>query len=199
LVDLKKEFIQSYVVIWSKNYEASSNATRYMTKLSGGNQEVLIFKPTSIKEIELETFIQVPTVYDNMFKKFVDDNVFGWISEIGKDYLITKSTDWLDKSKLHEHVDANFVVYYLIDENNKEIYIGSAKRLGDRVKENRKEIPGWNKFKYEIIHPDYHSLLHRIEFHSIRAFASFLKNNGNVSYHPISEYKLVNKNWPRRG
>ncbi len=199
ILDLKKEFIQSYVVIWSKAYEASSQNKRYMTKLLGGNQEVMIFKPINISEVELETFIKIPTAYDNMFKKFIEENVFGWLSKVGKDYLITKSTDWLDITELNKHLDASFVVYYLIDEEHKEIYIGSAKRLGDRVKENRKEIPGWKKFKYEIIHPDYHSLLQRIEFHAIRAFASFLMNNGNVPYYHISEFKLVNKKWPKIG
>ena len=86
----------------------------------------------------------------------------------------------------------------MIDTDNKEIYIGSAKRLGDRVVEGRKEIPGWNRFKYELIHPQYHHLLRRIEHHSIRAFASFLENRANEPFHKISSYTLVNKAWSKR-
>ena len=103
-----------------------------------------------------------------------------------------------DKEELKKHEDASYVVYYLIDEMDKQIYIGSAKRLGDRVKLNRPEIPGWTKFKYEILHPNYHQLLKRVEFHAIRAFASFFKNLGHVQAYPVSEYTLVNKNWPKR-
>ncbi len=146
----------------------------------------------------METFIKVPTPYDNLFKRLIDENVFGWLAEKNDEYLITKSTTWFDIKDLKKHEDANHVVYYLIDEVNKKIYIGSAKRLGDRVKTNRVEIPGWNKFKYEIIHPNYHHLLKRVEFHAIRAFASFFKNRGNVQAFPVSDYILVNKLWSLR-
>jgi hypothetical protein len=71
-------------------------------------------------------------------------------------------------------------------------------RLGDRVKVGRPEIPGWNMFKYDIIHPKYHHLLRKIEFHTIGAFASLMKNNGKIDPFEISNYKLVNKNWSKK-
>ncbi len=109
--------------------------------------------------------------------------------------MITKETKWLDKKDLKKHEDKNFVIYYLVDDNKKEIYIGSAKRLGDRVKIGRHEIPGWNKFRYEIIHPMYHEQIKQIEYHSIMNFAKFFENNGNLSSLKISDYKLVNKDY----
>ena len=195
---LKKEFIQSYLAIESRNYDKTIKGKYYKTDLLGGNQEVLIFRSLNHKEIELETFIKIETPYDNTFKRLVDQNVFGWLSKTDRDYLITKSTPWYSIKSLKKHTDAKYVIYYLIDEANKEIYVGSAINLGDRVKEGRKEIPGWSKFKYDIIHPDYHHLIRRIEFHTIRAFASFFENNGNVKHFPVSNYRLVNKNWPKR-
>ena len=198
LLALKKEFIQSYIAIENRDYESKIRGEYYKTDLLGGNQEVLIFRSKGPYEIEMETFIKVTTSYDNIFKRLVEENVFGWLSKIEKDYLITKSSRWHDLKDLKKHEDAGYVVYYLIDEQKKEIYIGSAKRLGDRVKKNRKEIPGWSKFKYEIIHPNYHSLLRQIEFHAIRSFASFFKNNGKVPCYSVSQFKLVNKNWPKR-
>ncbi len=77
----------------------------------------------------------------------------------------------------------------------KNKYIGSAKRLGDRVKVGRKEIPGWNKFMYEVIHPDFHAYLKEIEYHSIMNFSKFLKNNGKRTSLSISDYTLVNKDY----
>ena len=81
------------------------------------------------------------------------------------------------------------------DDNKKEIYIGSATRLGDRVKPNRHEIPGWNKFRYEIVSPEYHDFLRMIEYHSIMNFATFFKNSGNLTSLKLSEYTLVNKDY----
>jgi hypothetical protein len=196
LLEIKKEFIQSYFAIESQNFEAKQEDKYYITKLLGGNQEVMIFRPISKDRIKLETFIKIETPYDNLFKRLVDENVFGWISQINKhNKMITKSTKWFDISELFKHEELNFVVYYLLDELNKEIYIGSATRLGDRVKPNRKEIPGWNKFRYEIIHPRFHSNLREIEYHSIMNFARFFQNDGKLSSISISDYRLVNKDY----
>jgi hypothetical protein len=195
---LKKEFIQSYLAIVSRDYENAIEGKYYKTDLLGGNQEVLIFRSINSEEIELETFIKIETPYDNTFKRLVDENVFGWMSKKDNDYLITYSSPWYNKIELVKHKDANYVVYYLLDDDNKEIYIGSAFKLGDRVKDGRKEIPYWTKFRYDIIHPKYHHLIRRIEFHTIRAFAGFFDNKGKMKHFPVSTYKLVNKNWPKR-
>ena len=52
-----------------------------------------------------------------------------------------------------------------------------------------------NKFRYEIIHPNYHKELKTIEYHSIMNFARFFNNNGNLRTLGISDYNLVNKNY----
>jgi len=193
--ELKKEFIQTYFAIESQNYDSKLKGEYFRTNLLGGNQEVLIFKPVSVTLIDLETFIKIETPYDNIFRDLVDKNVFGWLSKVDNNQMITKSTTWLDSSDLVKHEDREFVIYYLIDEINKQLYIGSAKRLGDRVKIGRHEIPEWNMFRYEIVHPKYHSELREIEYHSIMNFARFMKNNGNLRNNPISDYILVNKDY----
>ena len=190
---LKIEFIQSYVAIESQ--KILNRAKKFRTELSGGNQEVVVFKPKSENEIELMTYIKVETAYDNLFKHFVESNVFGWLSLEKQQQMVTKYTKWLDISELKKHEDQNHVVYYLIDQQNKQLYIGSAIRLGDRVKPGRKEIPGWNKFMYAIIHPHFHENLKEVEYHTIMSFAAFMNNNGHKSNCDISNYVLVNKDY----
>ena len=196
LSSLKQEFIQTYFAIESQSFEAKEKQEYHITHLLGGSQEVVIFKPLDSYHILLETFIKIETPYDNIFKRLVEENVFGWLSNANFDNsFITKSTKWLDISELYKHEDVGYVVYYLVDDKNKQIYIGSAIRLGDRVKPNRPEIPNWNKFRYEIIHPKYHDMLREIEYHSIMNFARFFKNGGNLSSANLSEYVLVNKDY----
>ncbi len=196
LTSLKQEFIQSYFAIESQNFAAKEQKKYYITKLLGGSQEVIIFKPLSIDTIELETFIKIETPYDNIFKRLVEENVFGWLSDDRhKQDMITKSTGWLDANDLYKHEEQNHVIYYLVDEENKQLYIGSAIRLGDRVKRNRPEIPNWNKFRYEIVHPKFHCLLRSIEYHSIMNFSRFFTNNGKLSSLKLSDYTLVNKDY----
>lgn len=191
---LKQEFIQSYFAIESQKL-LQSNDKKFQTNLLGGNQEVVIFKSIDLSTIELKTFIKIKTPYDNIFRNLVEQNVFGWLSKESNSQMITKYSGWKNIDELSNYVDTPYVVYYLMDEKNKEIYIGSAKRLGDRVKVGRQEIPHWNKFMFEIVHPDFHDSLKEIEYHSIMTFAKFLKNNGKKSSMSISEYKLVNKDY----
>lgn len=196
LSSLKQEFIQSYFAIESQNFAAKEKQEYYVTHLLGGSQEVVIFKPIDINHILLETFIKIETPYDNIFKRLVEENVFGWLSNTTfENSLITKSTKWMDISELYKHENVNYVVYYLVDESNRQMYIGSATRLGDRVKPNRSEIPYWNKFRYEIVHPEYHTMLREIEYHSIMNFARFFANSGKLSSIQISDYTLVNKDY----
>jgi len=195
--ELKKEFIQTYFAIKSQEYDSKINDKYHVTNLLGGNQEVVIIRPISPNRIEFKTFIKIVTPYDNIFKRFVEENVFGWLSSTNRDHLIVKTTKWFKKEEILKHEDTPYVIYYLLDDKNKQLYIGSAKRLGDRVKVGRPEIPNWNIFKYDIIHQDYHHLLRRIEYHTIGAFASLMKNNGKINPFEISSYKLVNKNWSK--
>jgi len=96
LSELKMEFIQSYTAIESANFKARNKGRRDTAHLLGGSQEVLIFRPLDEYTIGLETFIRVETPYDEVFRKLVEENVFGWLSKPNRDYLITKNTKWLD-------------------------------------------------------------------------------------------------------
>jgi len=72
--------------------------------------------------------------------------------------------------------------------------------LGKRVKpgQRHQRMPlGWNKFKYDIIKPEYANLLERIEDHTIRSFAAILQNRQGYPSLEIGDYTLVNANWKK--
>lgn len=191
---LKQEFIQTFLAIESQ--KLLNKNKKFQTNLLGGNQEIVTFKVIDDDCIEMLPFVKIKTSFDNLFKRLIELNVFGLLSEENNsEHFIIKNTKWIDVSDLYKHVDTSYVVYYLVDEINKQVYIGSAKRLGDRVKVGRKEIPGWNKFMYEVVHPNFHCYLKELEYHSIMNFAKFLNNNGKLSSLGISEYTLVNKDY----
>ena len=194
---IKRTFIQSYIAIYSKNLVARKEKKYFMTNLTGGNQEVACFDVRSATEIKMTVFISVPTPYDELFRRLIDQDVFGWLSAKPGNKIIANESDWLPIDALPQHEDTPYVVYYLVDDEEKEIYIGSAKRLGDRVKPGRREISGWKRFRYEILHSAYRSQLKEIEYHSIRTFASFFENAGGRRSLELSEYRLVNKDYGR--
>ena len=80
------------------------------------------------------------------------------------------------------------------------IYIGKADILGNRVtpsKEHQGMPAGWNKFRFDVVKPEFSNLIERIEDHTIRSFAAILKNDKNYPSLNISKYRLVNTNWKK--
>ena len=161
--------------------------------------EVMVITPISKSEVELKVFYRVQDHWTPFLEKLMENNIFPWLvwGKKEKEYLYQKSSTWQIITELPNHADAEMVIYYLADTAKKEIYVGKANRLGDRVKPGRAEIPGWNKFRYDVVRPQYSHLLGRIEENAIRTFASILRNKKGISSLHLGDYVLTNSNIPR--
>ena len=201
---LRKTFIQSYVILKSQKELFDNNnllKKHFRTNLEGGQQEVSIFFPKKNNEIEVSVFIKIENEWNALFERLVDENVFGWLFEKkDKEYLIQKSTHWINVKDFNVHKNAVNVIYYLANTETKLLYIGKADDLGKRVKPGRKHqnMPGdWDTFKYDVIRPEFSNILERIEDHTIRTVASVLLNTNNYSSLNIDAYTLVNSQWKK--
>lgn len=201
---LRKTFIQSYIILKSQKELFDNNnplKKHFRTDLEGGQQEVSIFSPQNKNELEVLVFIRIENEWNSLFERLVSENVFGWLFEKkDKEYLIQKSTNWINVTDFSLHKNAVNVIYYLANTQDKFIYIGKADDLGKRVKPGRKhqEMPGnWDKFKYDIIRPEFANILERIEDHTIRTIASVLKNTKSYSTLGIDTYTIVNSQWKK--
>ncbi len=198
---LRRTFIHSYIVITSKKilHERKKSSKQFRTIISSG-EEVFILTPMNSSNIKLEVFVQIKDEWDPLFKRLVEDKVFDWITDKTKDYLIVRSTKWIDVKEFNKHKDEKNVIYYLVNSKKKHLYIGKAAILGKRVKPGRTHqgMSGdWDKFRYDVIKPEYALFLERIEDHTIRAFASVLKNKIGYPTLGLSDYTLVNINWKK--
>lgn len=200
---IRKTFIQSYVILKSQKelFDAEKKeGHHFRTRLTGGQQEVLMVQPLSPKEILFKVFIRIENEWNSLFERLADENVFGWLFDKEKRYLISRSTHWIKSKDFNKHQHATNVIYYLAHTKRKLIYVGKAETLGKRVKPGRQhqKMPGdWDKFKYDIVKPEYSRVLDKIEDHTIRAFASILQNANNYPTLGLSNYELVNSNWRR--
>jgi len=198
---LRETFIQSYIILKSQKelFDISKKEGKHFrTKLSGGQQEVLIIKPISPKKIKFEIFIKIENEWNTLFKRLARENVFGWLFDRNKKYLISKSTNWISVRDFKEHAEASNIIYYLANSKKKLLYIGKADILGRRVRPGRQHqnMPsGWDMFRYDIVKAEYSNILDKIEDHTIRSFASILENKKNYPSLKLSLYKLVNSNW----
>ena len=203
LSKLRKTFIQSYVILKSQKelFDITKKERKYFrSKLTGAQQEVLEIKPINYKQIKFEVFIKVETEWNALFERLAEENVFGWLFDKDKKYLISKSTPWIKVKDFRKHANVVNVIYYLAHTKRKLLYIGKAENLGKRVKPKKKHVnmpADWDLFRYDIVKPDYSNILERLEDHTIRAFASVLKNKKNYPSLELSPYKLVNSNWKK--
>ena len=204
LYKLRRAFVQSYVILKSQKElfdKEDSEQKHFRTKMVGGQQEVAIFLPVSANEIKVKEFIVIENEWNTLFQRLVQENVFGWIfSKTEKAYLVQKSTTWYKVGQFASHKNAVNVIYYLANSSKKLLYIGKAEDLGKRVKPGRQHqnMPGdWDKFKYDIIRPEFSSILERIEDHTIRTVASIIKNNTKYPSLDIGDYTLVNDKWKK--
>lgn len=201
----KKTFIHSFITIKSQKELFDNNKNKknkiFRTKLNEG-QEVCIFTANKkTKEIDFSVFIKIEDKWNTLFQRLLEENVFDFIFDNkDKEYLIQKSTNWIDVKDFNKHKNALNVIYYLADSKNKLLYVGKAKNLGRRVVPRRKhqEMPEtWDTFKYDIIRPEFSNLLERIEDHTIRTIASILQNTKKYNSLKIGNYKLVNSQWKK--
>jgi hypothetical protein len=201
LKKIRKTFIQSYVILKSQKelFDLKKEKGKYFrTKLQGGQQEVLIFEPLDSKKIKCKIFIKITNEWNTLFERLADENVFGWLFQKNKSYLISRSTKWIDVGDFKKHAKAQNVIYYLANTKKKLLYIGKAENLGKRVKPGKQHqdmSDDWDKFRYDILKLEYSNILDKVEDHTIRAFASVFENNKAFPSLNSGGYKLVNKNW----
>ncbi len=203
LKKIRKTFIQSYIILKSQKEifdVEKKDGVHFRTNLEGGQQEVLELQPLKNDAIKCRVFIKIENEWNALFERLADENVFGWIFDKSKKYLIHRSTNWIKVANFSKHANATNVIYYLAHSRKRLLYIGKAENLGKRVNPGRKHqnmVPDWDLFRYDIVKPDYANILERLEDHTIRTVAALLKNNKKSNSLEISNYKLVNSNWKK--
>ena len=152
------------------------------------------------KAIYLTAHWKQKVSFPMFFKEIAKSQIMNRIEkEVLKDkkLVITKG-DWKERNKLKSQLNNKNVIYYLIDKEKKELYVGMAENLTTRVTLNRPEIPGWTHYRFDSLPTSFDSTMRlEIEKMLIRSFASLLDNNPSnnekIKTIDISEYKLVNK------
>jgi hypothetical protein len=200
---LRDTFVNSFVILQSqkeKHETGGENGKKFRTKLLAGQQEVLSLRPVSATLIEAEPFIQIETEWSTLFRRLVAANVFESLFTKDTQHLVEKTTSWMSVKEFPKHKEQVSVIYYLAHTEKKLLYIGKANKLGERVAPGRghQGMDGdWDKFKYDVIKPEFGHLLERIEDHTIRSVASILRNSKDFPTLGVGSYTLVNKNWKR--
>ena len=86
------------------------------------------------------------------------------------------------------------MIYTLLDDEKKLIYIGTAKDLKIRLSQPYEVIPNWNHYRYDVLPSNASNEIRlSIEDMVIHSYASILENKKKIPTKNISQYKLANK------
>jgi hypothetical protein len=136
--------------------------------------------------------------FSHLFKKLVDSTVLRGIELQleNKDEKRIVSGKWHKKSDLKQHLDERNVIYYLLDEVNKQIYVGEAVSLKARLTGPRPEIPEWTHFRYDVLPALLEPFRVEIELMLISAFMNLCScSSFKGAPKLISDYTLMNKKY----
>jgi hypothetical protein len=186
---LRKLFIYSY----------ASTIDKSKPKL----KETLEFIHVKENVFRIKVISQQETDFDEMFRFLEDKNLLKFWKDKDKkkkreNIILDYSRKWLNASEMSKanNKNRNNVIYILYHSIDKNVYVGKADVLGQRVKKGVGRIglkKDWDKFMWFEINPDYNMFLEELEHFLIRTFASILKNDVDIEPIINSKIKLVNR------
>ncbi|WP_371187824.1 GIY-YIG nuclease family protein [Thalassotalea maritima] len=101
--------------------------------------------------------------------------------------------DWRQWADYKFEIGAYNVIYMLLDDVNKLIYVGEARDMVKRFNAHNASQTTWTHYKYNVLPDSLEPYRVSIERMLIRDLACLLKNEQNIKTINISEYKLINR------
>jgi hypothetical protein len=147
------------------------------------------------KEFHLTAHYKQTPTFPELFKNLIGSPA---IKRIGdqithpEQFRIHKQ-DWRPRTKYVTELGAENVIYMLIDEKAKLLYVGEAEDLIRRFDAGHPDIKDWDFYRYDQLPamPKQHRVA--LERMVIRMFASVLANKREIPTRLISEYRLANR------
>ncbi|MCX5797001.1 MAG: GIY-YIG nuclease family protein [Elusimicrobia bacterium] len=140
------------------------------------------------------------TDFDHMLSLMEDKNLFAYWKSVRQgvpeNFFIDFARHWIPVAELRNYENRINVIYLLCNSERKQLYVGKANQLGNRVQVGQGRVGlarDWDKFMFFEIHPKYAPFIEQIESFVIRAYAALMENE--VGVRPLRErnIRLVNR------
>ena len=197
-------------IFWDKEYDTLKALRKFfiysyastIDKSKPKLKEVMELIHVKNHEFRIKSISKQETDFDAMLKFMEDKNLFGfWREEISKkkrkrNIFVDYSRKWIPASKVKEYSNRNHIIYLLYHSDKKQLYVGKANVMGDRVQQGKGRIgldKGWDKFMFFEIHPEFSHFIEQIEAFTIRSFAALMDNDVDITPLIDQNIKLVNR------
>jgi len=148
------------------------------------------------KSVYFSAYYTQKPAFPELFKRLVSSPMIKKIydEQRGKSRFNIYEQDWRPSKQLDYEIEAENVLYFLLDTNNKLIYIGEADKLTTRLKQEHRQIKNWNYYRYDMLPAtvtrEQRVMLERMLIRDFNYFFKFIVNQGSPN---TSGYKLVNE------
>ena len=203
----EREVIQ---IFWDKEYETLKALRKFfiysyastIDKSKPKLKEVMELIHVKNNEFRIKSISRQETDFDGMLKFMEDKNLFGfWRDEIStkkrkRNIFVDYSRKWIPVSKVKDYSNRNHIIYLLYHSEKKQLYVGKANIMGDRVQQGKGRIgldKDWDKFMFFEIHPEFSHFIEQIEAFTIRSFAALMDNDVDITPLIDQNIKLVNR------
>ena len=203
--DLKKAFLMSHirwleVELRKQDGKKAAEATRETERETPFWEFLDIEFDDSDKGFIFTAYYKQAAYFPEVFKHLIGSPKLKQIEgSIFKNFESIINQDWKEKENLITEIGAKNVIYFLLDDVNKLLYVGETgqdlkSRLSDKEHYKNAGIPHWTHYRFEVLPSSIDTKARReIEDMTIRAYASLFANTKNMSSFKISNYKLINR------
>ena len=203
--DLKKAFLMSHirwleVELRKQDGKKAAEATRETERETPFWEFLDIEFDDSDKGFIFTAYYKQAAYFPEVFKHLIGSPKLKQIEgSIFKNFESIINQDWKEKENLITELGAKNVIYFLLDDVNKLLYVGETgqdlkSRLSDKEHYKNAGIPHWTHYRFEVLPSSIDTKARReIEDMTIRAYASLFTNTKDVNSFHISSYKLVNR------
>ena len=203
--DLKKAFLMSHirwleVELRKQGGKKSAQASKETERETPFWEFIDIEFDYENKQFIFTDYYKQEAYFPEVFKHLIGSPKLKQIEgSIFSNFETIINQDWKKKDELVTELGAKNVIYTLLDEVNKRIYVGETGqdlkiRLADKEHYKNAGIPNWTHYRFEVLPSSIETKARKeIEDMTIRAYATLFSNTKNVKSFKISDYKLVNR------
>ena len=203
--DLKKAFLMSHirwleVELRKQGGKKSAQASKETERETPFWEFIDIEFDYENKQFIFTDYYKQEAYFPEVFKHLIGSPKLKQIEgSIFNNFETIINQDWKKKDELVTELGAKNVIYTLLDEVSKRIYVGETGqdlkiRLADREHYKNAGIPNWTHYRFEVLPLSIGTKARKeIEDMTIRAYATLFSNTKDVKSFKISDYKLVNR------
>lgn len=185
-----------YLMSFMRSIEAelSDSSNREIEKEISFWEFIDIEFDTDNKQFLFNAHFPVKPQFPNLFQHLVNSAPLKRMSAevLEKDTLSIHKQDWNKWDNYKFEIGTYNVIYMLLDDVNKLIYVGEAKDMVKRFNAHHSGKKSWTHYKYNVLPDSLAPYRVSIERMLIRDLACLLDNEQSINSMKISEYRLTN-------